>query len=155
MFIVCVVLCAVFRMIVVLFCFMCVIGVLCLTVVPLPPGESSFSVKISNIIYKLFSFLDLSTRKKMEWTTIPLETSTVTELHYSVHITGQLQCLYYSEKLLYRLMIVWGNDSSEVTFREWTLSANGKAQWSRFPLHHITIEVQSTAHSNCTIQAVP
>jgi hypothetical protein len=42
---VCVVLCAVFRLIVVLFCMMCVICVLCLFVVPLPPGENPFTVK--------------------------------------------------------------------------------------------------------------
>jgi type IV secretory pathway component VirB8 len=47
-FIVCVVLCAVFRLIVVLFCVMCVICVLCLIVVPLPPGENPFAVKINN-----------------------------------------------------------------------------------------------------------
>jgi hypothetical protein len=46
-FIVCVVLCAVFRLIVVLFCVMCVICVLCLIVVPLPPGRNPFAVKIN------------------------------------------------------------------------------------------------------------
>jgi hypothetical protein len=40
-FILCVVLCAVFRLIVVIFC------VLCLIVVPLPPGENPFAVKIN------------------------------------------------------------------------------------------------------------
>jgi hypothetical protein len=45
---VCVVLCAVFPLIVVLFCVMCVICVLCLTVVPLSPVENSFAVKINN-----------------------------------------------------------------------------------------------------------
>jgi hypothetical protein len=45
-FTVCVVLCAVFRLIVMLFCVMCVICVLCLTVVPLPLGK--FAVKINN-----------------------------------------------------------------------------------------------------------
>jgi type IV secretory pathway component VirB8 len=45
---VCVVLCAVFRLIVVLFCVMCVICVLCLIVVPLPPSENPFAVKINN-----------------------------------------------------------------------------------------------------------
>jgi hypothetical protein len=45
---VCVVLCAVFRLIVVLFCMMCVVCVLCLIVVPLPPGENPFEVKINN-----------------------------------------------------------------------------------------------------------
>jgi hypothetical protein len=39
---VCVVLCNVFRLIVVLFC------VMCLIVAPLPPGETSFVVKINN-----------------------------------------------------------------------------------------------------------
>jgi hypothetical protein len=43
---VCVVLCNVFRLIVVLFCVLCVICVLCLIVVQLPPGENSFAVKI-------------------------------------------------------------------------------------------------------------
>jgi hypothetical protein len=47
-FIVCVVLCTVFRLIVVLFCVMFVVCVLCLTVVPLPPGENLFAVKINN-----------------------------------------------------------------------------------------------------------
>jgi hypothetical protein len=41
-FIVCVVLCAVFRLSVVLFC------VMCLIVVPLPPGQNPFAVKINN-----------------------------------------------------------------------------------------------------------
>jgi hypothetical protein len=45
-FIVCVVLCAVFRFIVTLFCVMCVVCVLCLIVVPLPPGENPFAVKV-------------------------------------------------------------------------------------------------------------
>jgi hypothetical protein len=45
---VCVVLCTVFRLIVVLFCVKCVVCVLCLIVVPLPPGEKPFSVKINN-----------------------------------------------------------------------------------------------------------
>jgi hypothetical protein len=51
---VCVVLCAVFRLIVVLFCVMCVVCVLCLVcmlcliVVPLPPDENPFAVKINN-----------------------------------------------------------------------------------------------------------
>jgi hypothetical protein len=45
---VCVVLCAVFRLIVVLFCVMRVICVLCLIVVPLPPRKYSFAVKINN-----------------------------------------------------------------------------------------------------------
>jgi hypothetical protein len=44
---VCVVLCVVFRLIVVLFCVMCY---LCLIVVPLPPGKNLFAVKINNII---------------------------------------------------------------------------------------------------------
>jgi hypothetical protein len=45
---VCVVLCAVFRLIVVLLRVMCVICVLCLIVVPLPPGRNPFAVKINN-----------------------------------------------------------------------------------------------------------
>jgi hypothetical protein len=47
-FILCVVLCTVFRLIDVLFCVMCVVCVLCLIVVPLPPGETPFAVKINN-----------------------------------------------------------------------------------------------------------
>jgi hypothetical protein len=47
---VCLVLCAVFRMIVALLCVMCVICVLCLIVVPLPWGKNPFAVKINNII---------------------------------------------------------------------------------------------------------
>jgi uncharacterized membrane protein len=47
-FIVCVVLCTVFRLIVMLFCVICVVCVLCPIVVPLPPGENSFAVKIRN-----------------------------------------------------------------------------------------------------------
>jgi hypothetical protein len=50
-FIVCVFLCAVFRLIVVLFCMMCVICVLCLIVVPLPPGENPFAVKYKYMKY--------------------------------------------------------------------------------------------------------
>jgi type IV secretory pathway component VirB8 len=45
---VCVVLCSVFRLIVVLFCGMYVVCVLCLIVVPLRPGENPFAVKINN-----------------------------------------------------------------------------------------------------------
>jgi hypothetical protein len=45
---VCVVLCNVFRLIVVLFCVMCVVRMLCLIVVPLSPGENPFAVKINN-----------------------------------------------------------------------------------------------------------
>jgi hypothetical protein len=45
---VCVFLCTVFRLIVVLFCVMSVNGVLCLIVVPLPPGENPFAAKINN-----------------------------------------------------------------------------------------------------------
>jgi hypothetical protein len=45
---VCVVLCAVFRLSVVLFCVMCVICVLYLIIVPLPPGKCPFAVKINN-----------------------------------------------------------------------------------------------------------
>jgi hypothetical protein len=47
-FIVCVVLCAVFRFIVVLFCVMCVICLLCLIVLPLPTGKNPLAVKINN-----------------------------------------------------------------------------------------------------------
>jgi hypothetical protein len=47
---VCVVLCTVFRLIVVLFCVICVVCVLCLIVVPLPPGENPFVVKIIIIV---------------------------------------------------------------------------------------------------------
>jgi hypothetical protein len=47
--IVCVELCAVFRLIVVLFlCVMCVTCMLCLSVVRLPPGKNPFAVKINN-----------------------------------------------------------------------------------------------------------
>jgi hypothetical protein len=46
-FIVCVVLCTVFRLIVVLLCVMYVVCMLCLVVVPLPPGENPFAVKIN------------------------------------------------------------------------------------------------------------
>jgi heme/copper-type cytochrome/quinol oxidase subunit 1 len=55
-FIVCVVLCAVFHLIVVLFCVMCVICVLCLTVVPLLPGKNPFAVKKNNNVslWKVF-----------------------------------------------------------------------------------------------------
>jgi hypothetical protein len=45
---VCVVLCTVFRLIVVLFCVMGVVSCLCLIVVPLPPGENPFAIKINN-----------------------------------------------------------------------------------------------------------
>jgi hypothetical protein len=44
-----VVLCTVFRLFVVLFCVMCVVCVFCLIVVPLPPGENPFAIKINNI----------------------------------------------------------------------------------------------------------
>jgi hypothetical protein len=47
-FVVCVVLCPVFRFIVVLFCVMCVICVLCLIVVPLAPGKNSFAFQTNN-----------------------------------------------------------------------------------------------------------
>jgi uncharacterized membrane protein len=47
-FIVCVVLCNVFRLVVVLFSVMSVVCVLCPIVVPLPPGENPFAVKINN-----------------------------------------------------------------------------------------------------------
>jgi hypothetical protein len=45
---VCVVLCNVFRLIVVLFCVMGVVCMLCLIVVPLPMGEKPFALKINN-----------------------------------------------------------------------------------------------------------
>jgi hypothetical protein len=45
---VCVDLCAVFRLIVVLFCVVCLICVLCLIVVRLPPGKNLFAVNINN-----------------------------------------------------------------------------------------------------------
>jgi hypothetical protein len=57
---VCVVLCAVFRLIVVLFCVMRVICVLCLIVVPLPPGENPFAVKINNNHFVLRHHIILS-----------------------------------------------------------------------------------------------
>jgi hypothetical protein len=41
-------LCAVFRLIVVLFCVMCVICLLCLIVLLLPPGKNPLAVKINN-----------------------------------------------------------------------------------------------------------
>jgi hypothetical protein len=47
-FIVCVVLCAVFRLIVVSFCVTCVICLLCLIVLPLPPDKNPFAIKINN-----------------------------------------------------------------------------------------------------------
>jgi hypothetical protein len=47
-FIVCVVLYAVFRLIVVLFYVMCVICLLCLIVLPLPPSKNPFAIKINN-----------------------------------------------------------------------------------------------------------
>jgi hypothetical protein len=47
---VCVVLCAVFRFMVVLFCVMCVICLLCLIVLPLPPGKNPFEVKINKLL---------------------------------------------------------------------------------------------------------
>jgi hypothetical protein len=53
----CVVLCTVFRLIVVLFCVMCVVCMLCLVcvlcfiVVPSSPGENPFVVQINNYIY--------------------------------------------------------------------------------------------------------
>jgi hypothetical protein len=43
----CVVLCNVFRLIVVLFCVKCVVCVLCLIVVPLPPVKPHFVIKIN------------------------------------------------------------------------------------------------------------
>jgi hypothetical protein len=51
-FIVCVVLCAVFRLSVVYYSVRCVICVFCLIVVPLSPGKNPFAVKeIINITY--------------------------------------------------------------------------------------------------------
>jgi hypothetical protein len=64
MFIVCVVLCAVFRLTVVLFSVIYVICVLCLTVVPLPPGEDPFAVKINNILI-LYSYPPLNKYKNL------------------------------------------------------------------------------------------
>jgi hypothetical protein len=47
-FIVCVVLRAVFHLIVVLFCVLCAICLLYLTVLSLPPGKTPFAVKIND-----------------------------------------------------------------------------------------------------------
>jgi hypothetical protein len=47
-FIVCVVSCDVFRLIVVLFCVTYVICLSCLILLPLPPGKDPFAVKINN-----------------------------------------------------------------------------------------------------------
>jgi hypothetical protein len=47
-FIVCVVLCAVLRLIAVLLCVMCVICLLCHIVLPLSPGKNAFAVKMNN-----------------------------------------------------------------------------------------------------------
>jgi hypothetical protein len=49
---VCVFLCTVFCLIVVLFCVMRVVCVLCLIVVPMPPGENPFAVKINIYLSK-------------------------------------------------------------------------------------------------------
>jgi hypothetical protein len=54
---VCVVLCNVYRLIVVLFCVMCVVCVLCLIVVPLPLGENTFAIKIIIQFNSLFTCL--------------------------------------------------------------------------------------------------
>jgi hypothetical protein len=60
MCVVCVLYLTVFRLIVVLFCVMCVVCVLCLVcmlcliVVPLPPGENPFAVKINNKIIIIY-----------------------------------------------------------------------------------------------------
>jgi hypothetical protein len=43
-----------FRLIVVLFCVMCVVYVLCLIVVPLPPVENPFAVKINIYLSSFF-----------------------------------------------------------------------------------------------------
>jgi hypothetical protein len=51
---VCVVLCTVFHLIVVLYCVMYVVCVLCLIVVPLPPGENPFAVK--NIYLSIYLY---------------------------------------------------------------------------------------------------
>jgi hypothetical protein len=51
---VCVVLCAVFRFIVVLFCVMCVNCLLCLVVLPLSPSKTNLQLKqiiILNLLY--------------------------------------------------------------------------------------------------------
>jgi hypothetical protein len=64
-FIVCVFLCTVFRLIVVLFCVMCVVYVLCLIVVPLPPGENPFAVKIN--IYLSKSGYEGVTSVHLDW----------------------------------------------------------------------------------------
>jgi hypothetical protein len=52
-FIVCVVLCAVFCLSVVCYFVCCVICVLCLIVVPLPPGKHKLGVKINKYIIEL------------------------------------------------------------------------------------------------------
>jgi hypothetical protein len=52
----------VFRLIVVLFCVMCVVCELCLIVVPLPPGENPFAVKINNNKHSRLQFERCSVR---------------------------------------------------------------------------------------------
>jgi type IV secretory pathway component VirB8 len=65
-FILCVVLCAMFRLIVVLFCVMCVICLLCLVVLPLPPDKNPFAVKINN--YNSYYLICSATRRIfLEW----------------------------------------------------------------------------------------
>jgi bacteriorhodopsin len=56
-----VILCAVFRSIVVLFCVMCLICLLCLIVLPLPLGKNPSAVKISNKRYhnNCFGIIDI------------------------------------------------------------------------------------------------
>jgi hypothetical protein len=57
---VCVVLCAVFRLIVILFCVMCGICALCLIVVPLPPCKNPLAIKVNNnnnCIYVVHTFI--------------------------------------------------------------------------------------------------
>jgi hypothetical protein len=53
-FIVCVFLCTVCRLIVVLFCVMCVVSMLCPIVVPRPPGENPFAVKINIYLSNMY-----------------------------------------------------------------------------------------------------
>jgi hypothetical protein len=62
--IVCVVLCAVLRSIVVLFCLMCVIGVLCVIVVPLSSGITPLAVKINNNNNKKYGHESRETRTR-------------------------------------------------------------------------------------------
>jgi hypothetical protein len=53
---VCIILCTMFRLIVVLFCVKCAVFMLRLTVVPLPPGENPFAVKIKNNEHNAVAF---------------------------------------------------------------------------------------------------